>query len=122
MKLFVASVYFIVVVLSGFTFNAQTRLQLNQPGDSELNNTSGFFVGTNGLSEIINFALNKETNQNVFQRDFPFGNKFRLDNLLIRKFAELTKKNEITEYLYVATCKIIRFEGPDIIHPFNYFW
>lgn len=122
MKLFVASVYFIVVVLSGFTFNGQTRLQLNQPGDSELNNTSGFFVGSNGLSDILNFALNKETNQNVLQREFQLSNKFRLDNLFTKKFAELTKKNEIANYLYVAEFKIVRFEGPDIIHPFNYFW
>lgn len=122
MKLFVALVYLIVVVLSGLTYNSQDQMLLKQHGDNQTNYASGFLVGSPGLSDMINFGVNKENNQNVLQREFQLGNKFRFGNLLAEKFAELAKKNEIANYLYVAEFKIARFEGPDIIHPFNYFW
>lgn len=122
MKLFVASIYLIVVVLSGLTFNRQTKRLLKYQGDVAENYASGFLVSSNDLSDILNFGVNKETNQNVIQSEFPFGNKYRFGNPFTEKYAELTKKNEIADYLFVAEFKIVRFEGPDIIHPFNYFW
>ncbi|MFH0757474.1 MAG: hypothetical protein V2B15_09320 [Bacteroidota bacterium] len=74
-----------------------------------------------GTSDLFNPSANKE-NESAFQRLFPTLQKFLYGGLLQDEYAELKKKSEISNYVAIAEYHIVRFEGKDIIHPFNYFW
>lgn len=73
-------------------------------------------------SDLFNHTANNENGQRSFQRLFPTSQKFFFGGLLLNENDELKRKSEISNYVFIAECHIVRFEGSDIIFPFNYFW
>jgi hypothetical protein len=74
-----------------------------------------------GTSDLSNHSA-KQENGPSFQPLFPTPQKFCCGGLLLNENAELKRKSEISNYVLIAEYQIVRFEGKDIIHPFNYFW
>lgn len=73
-------------------------------------------------SGLFNHVANRENGQRLFQRLFPTFQKFLYGRLLLNENAELNRTNEMSNYVFFTECHIVRLEGTDIIHPFNYFW
>jgi hypothetical protein len=122
MKQLIASLFIGFVLFFGLKDGGKAQRETEKQNQITGQSSSDNCYYSRGYSDIFNIASIKETSQSLtirllhsFQR-FPFCASFT------EKSTELTKKNEISDYFYIAECLIIRFEGPDIIHPYNYFW
>lgn len=77
------------------------------------------------ISEVLGLldrAANRGNGQHLFQRLFPVAHKFYFGGFLLSKNAELIRKGKIVNYIQSTESNIVRFCGPSIIYPFNYFW
>ncbi len=122
MKLFVAIILIGFNVFGGLILNSQMQNLVKSQEISTGISTSGYVVGSFDYSTIFSFALNKESTQVVDIQEFPSFKKHLLNVLIAEKNAEQSNNSRIPSYLFFAECKITRLAGPDIIHPFNYFW
>lgn len=122
MKQFLASLIFAMVLSLGLAVGGQTRVSIAPQQDA----IAGYTVMdhpcfASGL-DLFNEAEGRETSQDPSRHPFPFPWKSSLISPFTEKYPELLKKSEISNYIYAAECHVVRFEGPGIIHPFNYFW
>lgn len=122
MKQLFTSIY-VVVLFCGLTVKVQvqgrTEERLHISGDNAASDNYSYLFD---YSDIFNHTANKETGQRLVQRLFPTVLKFPFGESFAEKCAEIIRNNEIATNLYITEFQILRFEGPDIIHPFNYFW
>jgi len=122
MKQFIASIYIVIIFFCGLTFERQSRIQLENKGNITGHSTSEPILYSTNFYDISNLAVNNESNQSLITHLLSFSHKNPFGNLSTKRSVELTNNNKISVYLYIAKCHVVQFEGPDIIHPFNYFW
>lgn len=122
MKRFVAFIYLVVLLFIGLNIEVPTqekKEKQNQIADqtSSVNNCylTGYYNGFNHDADM-------KTSQRLAQRILPTFQKFPFSNLFNERIADLLRSKKISKYIFIAKFQVIRFEGPDIIHPFNYFW
>ena len=121
MKLFFAGVLWVLVLLTGGTVPAQpaeTKSILCQKSSLPAHD---HFIYSSSYSGIFNSAVNEE-NQASGQQLAPSFNRIPSSPRLTEKYAESIRNHEISGYICLALFHIKRFEGPGIIHPFDYFW
>lgn len=75
-----------------------------------------------GVSDIFHHVANNENVQPTLPQLFPTISKFRFAGFSVESETGINREREISKYIVYAECHILRFEGPDIIYPFNYFW
>ncbi len=122
MKQLIASLFIGFVLFSGLKNWGQAQSETEKQNQITGHWSSDNFFYSSGYPVVFNNASIKETGQNLTIRLLHSFQRFPFHDSNTEKSTELTKKNEISDYFYISECLIIRFEGPDIIHPYNYFW
>lgn len=72
--------------------------------------------------DLTRYDADREPDISFAQHLLPSVNKFSLPAVFAGKHAENLRKCTISDYIYSSEFQVIRFEGADIIHPFNCFW
>ncbi len=122
MKQFIASVFIGFILFFGLKDGGPAQREIEKQYQITGQSSSGNCIYSRGYSDVFNNASIKETGQSLILRVFQSYQRFPFVDSFTEKSIELAKKIEISDYFYIAECLIIRFEGPEIIHPFNYFW
>jgi len=121
MKQFIASVFIGFVLFFGLKDGGQAQSETEKQNQITGQSSSDNCFYSRGYSDIFNNASIIETSHNLTTRVFHSFQRFPFCDSFTEKSIELSKKNEISDYFYIAECLIIRFEGPDIIYPYSYF-
>lgn len=122
MKQYITSLFLVIILLGGLSFDRQCRISTENQGNIADHSASEQLFYSADYYDIANQAVNTDPTQSLVQHLPSFSHKKPIGDLSTEKSIELTNNKKTSVYLYVAKCHLIRFEGPDIIHPFNYFW
>jgi hypothetical protein len=122
MKQFFASVFIIVIIFCGLNFELQLQKTPKQQDNiSEHLVPEMYFISSDNFDGLNYFAVKKNISS-IVQRLLPSNDKFHFSDIFNEKNSESIINNNISDYIFIAECNVNRFEGPDIIYPFNYFW
>ena len=122
MKQYISSLFFVIIFLGGLSFDRHSRIPIENPGIIDGYAVSELLFFSVDYSGITNVAVNTDPNQSLIQHLLSFSHKKPIGTRSIEKSVELTNNTKTSVNLYISKCHLIRFDGPDIIHPFNYFW
>lgn len=122
MKQFLAVIYLIILLFVGLNVEIQAQEKKetsNQiAGQAASVNYSCLTCYYNAFKSDAKLEIQQQFAQSVLSsfKKVPYAELFN------EKIAELLRNQKTSKYLFFAKFQVIRFEGPDIIHPFNYFW
>ena len=122
MKHLAATIYlgltlFLVLNIGGYAHGLVLRPNQN----AERIFTDNIFLPS-GSTIILNDPSGKVSGSNNLKR--PPISSYKLSSVGFSSYKafKFAINNELSLYLYFTKCFDIQLEGPDIIHPFNYFW
>ncbi|HER08701.1 MAG TPA: hypothetical protein ENO20_07300 [Bacteroides sp.] len=122
MKQFAAAAYIAVIVFTGFDLRGNTQRSAGQQDSNISHTASETCFYSSGYKDLTRYDANREPDISFAQHLLPSVNKFSLPAVFAGKHAENLRKCTISEYIYSSEFQVVRFEGPDINHPFNCFW
>ena len=111
-----------LLLISCFGFNAQQIEAKENIHDNFVAYAASEYQYISYPSDFFNHAASQENWQYSFQRLFPTLYKFSLNTHLSNCRSGLHRSVSINSFVVKTENHIMRFEGIDIIHPFNYFW
>jgi hypothetical protein len=115
-------IYLVIIIVFGWNPEGKAT---NIPG-KQINPTeqgiSNICFYTSANSDFHNIAINEVTFINPLTGSRESFQKFPFSAAFTEKKIEKCLKDKISDYLFITECRTIRLEGPDIIHPFDYFW
>lgn len=122
MKQFIAPIYLLVILFVGLNIEVPTQEKKDKQNQiaGQICSIDNYFL--TGYYHAFDHDANMITSQNLGQRILPSIQKFPISTLSNEKIAELLRNLKISKYIFIAKFEVIRFDGSDIIHPFNYFW
>ena len=115
--------HYIIILCFAFNVHVHAQEQAIQYHDIsvEYSASDNLFI-ISGSCGLLNQTANKETGQPIIQRLLPSVKKFTFSVFSTNEYAEQNRKNKVAHHILIAKNQVIRLEGTDIIHPFNYFW
>ena len=122
MKQFIASTYLVCIFFCGWTFNKQNPNQIGDQNSISTYLSLGKIIFSDDFYYCPNFPNIEGSERELTQTFASLKHKFPLNGLSEQRNLELLYNKKIAECLLHSKCFGILFEGPDIIHPFNYFW
>jgi hypothetical protein len=122
MKQLIASVFIGFTLFFGLKDGGLAQRECEKQNQITGQSSSGNCIYSRGYSDVFNNVSIKETGQSLIIRLLHSFQRFPFCDSFAEKSIDLAKNNEISDYFFIAEFLIIRFEGPDIIHPYNYFW
>ncbi len=122
MKQFIVFIYLLILLFIGLNIEMPTQEKKDKQKQIARQISSVDNYCFTGYYDGFGNDANMRTSQNLVQRILPSFQKFPFSTFFNKKIAELLRNIKISKYIFIAKSQVIRFEGPDIIHPFNYFW
>ena len=122
MRQVTASVFVMMVLMSGL--NSEKILQglSDQSGRAEHRSEHGGNVFSSDPTGSDPAITGEERKTGPAVRLYPSMAGFRCIKTATSKVAENIRSNAQADYVSIAEQKVLRFEGPDIIHPYYYSW
>lgn len=111
-----------IFLIAFFCFIVQNITAEKAVQDNKIlySNTENQYISCS--SDFFNHSANKENRHYSFQRLFPNPQKFSVNSELSDTKTEVLNSASINRCIAKSKNQIIKFDGVDIIHPFNYFW
>ncbi|MCF8371940.1 MAG: hypothetical protein K9H64_09975 [Bacteroidales bacterium] len=122
MKKNITYIYLLILLFVGLNIESQAQEIKEKQNQITGQTTSANNCYMTGYYDFFNHDANMKTSQQLVQHILPSFQKFPFGVLFNEKVAELFRNRKILKYILIAKFQVVRFEGPDIIHPFNYFW
>ena len=121
MRHIAASIFFVIIVIGGL-------VPVRQPVCHPLNEShvsgNSATIPLSVSAAVIQLSEYANTTENIRVRlHYDYTHSFKdLAGKIFKKTVELSINNEISAYArHIGSC-VIRFNGPEIAHPFDYYW
>lgn len=113
---------YILLLIVFFGFNAQRIEAKETIQDNYIPNSASEYQYISCLSDFFNPIASNESWQYSSQSLFPTLSNFLVKTDLFNSKNGLIRGGSTNRCVVNSETQITRFEGVDIIHPFNYFW
>lgn len=121
MRRFAASIFVAVLLLSGLYSQEVLRGSSGQPALTGHHSDPGWCLCSSDPSGA-DPAITGEEQKAPGERLYPTVARYRCVKTTTVKVAENIRSSTQADYIFIAEFRVIRFEGPDIIHPYFYSW
>jgi hypothetical protein len=122
MRQVAASVFVIIIVITGLDSNKMLQGSSEQPSRTEHHSDPGGYLFSFDPIRTGPAITSEEMKTGAAECLYASVDRYRCARATRVKAAESIRSNAQADYIFIAEQQVIRFEGPDIIHPYYYSW